>query len=64
MLAFMRPADQLRKVATQVRCPCSMANERRQPSPVPASLRLGLTPTPELPIWIAATRRPDHTGGR
>ena len=53
-VAFMRPADQLRNVATQVR---SLLDGQRATTAVTGArpLRLGLTPTPELPIWIAAT---------
>ena len=53
-VAFMRPADQLRNVATQVRC---LLDGQRATTAVTGArpLRLGLTPTPELPIWIAAT---------
>ena len=53
-VAFTRPAEQLGKVTTQVRS--LLAGQRATTSATGARpLRLGLAPTPELPIWIAAT---------
>jgi len=53
-VAYTRPAEQLRKVTTQVR---ALLDGHRATTAVTGArpLKLGLAPAPELPIWLAAT---------
>ena len=53
-IAYTRPAHQLRKIAAQVR---SLLDGQRMTTAATGgrALRLGLTPTTQLPIWIAGT---------
>jgi alkanesulfonate monooxygenase SsuD/methylene tetrahydromethanopterin reductase-like flavin-dependent oxidoreductase (luciferase family) len=52
---YVRPAARLRQVTTQVRTLLDGDRATLTAEPAAPGLRLGLSPTPGLPIWLAAT---------